>query len=198
MQSGGRAAAVWIAATILSGGTGACSSDEDPPGGAGTGGTAACGDGGAGGGLGQVVYEPFVPGPCSQRAMQEDDNGQAFCTLFEVAPGDQGCAAAGRAPLCRPDVVASVEEYDPGLEGSAFCALEQLSGEALVACKQDVEEPSGVSGWCYLSAELGAFTGNPELVADCPETEKRRVRFIGMGTLPRDGGQLFLFCGTPP
>jgi hypothetical protein len=56
-----------------------------------------------------------------------------------------------------------------------------------------VEDPEGVSGWCYLSADLGATTGNAELVADCPEGQKRRVRFIGMGTLPGDGAQLFLF-----
>ena len=197
MRNWGLVAAAWMAAAALHFASGGCSSDGDPSAGVGAGGGATCGDGGNGGGADQVIYEPFAPGPCIQRTMVEDAAGHASCTLFEVVPSDQGCAAAGRAPLCRSDVVAIVEEFQPELAGSAFCALEQLSGDTLSACKQDVEEPDGVSGWCYLSADLGATTGNPELVADCPEGQKRRVRFIGMGPLPRDGAELFLFCQAP-
>jgi hypothetical protein len=56
--------------------------------------------------------------------------------------------------------------------------------EALRACRED-DEPRGVEGWCYVADTPEQRIGNPDLVKDCPVTERRKLRFVGSG-LRRD------------
>jgi hypothetical protein len=52
--------------------------------------------------------------------------------------------------------------------------------EALRACREDAEV-SGVEGWCYVADTAEQSIGNPELVKDCRPTERRLLRFVGLG-----------------
>jgi hypothetical protein len=179
-----------------------CSSDGDPPpaesAGAANGASGSAGSGGSSGGGtceghsgdGAFIYEETQPAPCSMRVMAPDASGHVTCTIFEALPSGSDCAAPGRGPMCAVAGVDVASEVGAGV----VCELQQLSGDALTACKHEVEEPAGAPGWCYLDADLGASGGNPALVAECPDTGKRRFRFVGMGALPREGGKMYIFC----
>ncbi|MBW2456602.1 MAG: hypothetical protein JRI68_18940, partial [Deltaproteobacteria bacterium] len=52
---------------------------------------------------------------------------------------------------------------------------------------------NAVHGWCYVDATTVPPTGNPEIVANCPETEKRIIRFVGNGK-GATGATLFITC----
>jgi hypothetical protein len=49
---------------------------------------------------------------------------------------------------------------------------------ALQICRNDTDA-AGVEGWCYVDDD--ARFSNPELVANCPSTQKRLLRFVGRG-----------------
>ena len=72
-----------------------------------------------------------------------------------------------------------------------WCELEQLADGALSACQKETAA-SDRPGWCYVDP---LSDGNPELVSDCPETERRRFRFIAMDPLPQATGRVYVFCG---
>ena len=50
-----------------------------------------------------------------------------------------------------------------------------------------------VNGWCYIDATTTPATGNAQLVAKCPQTEQRTIRFVGTGN-PDAGTTLFITC----
>jgi len=52
---------------------------------------------------------------------------------------------------------------------------------ALDIC-QNNPEASGVEGWCYVDDDLGI--GSAELVENCPQTQRRLLRFVGRGLEP--------------
>jgi len=55
------------------------------------------------------------------------------------------------------------------------------------------EAGQAANGWCYVDATTSPATGNPDIVKDCPATEKRIVRFVGNGG-PAGGSTLFITC----
>jgi len=52
-----------------------------------------------------------------------------------------------------------------------------------------------VNGWCYVDATTQPVIGNEEIVKNCPETEKRIVRFVGQGAA-KPGATMFISCIT--
>jgi hypothetical protein len=77
------------------------------------------------------------------------------------------------------------------------CALDQLEGAAADACQTDPDvEDSGLPGFCYVDPSAtneqgeyvagGGVNGGNRLVANCPASERRLLRFVGKDTpLPR-------------
>jgi hypothetical protein len=71
----------------------------------------------------------------------------------------------------------------------------------LYACQNDASEhpvlENGelVNGYCYVDAMSTPPVGNPEIVASCPATERRILRFVGKGK-PRQNSMLFITCGS--
>ena len=60
------------------------------------------------------------------------------------------------------------------------------SGQPMVSGKP-------VNGWCYVDATTTPPTGNPDIVLQCPATEKHLVRFVG-ASAPKSDGTLFVAC----
>lgn len=155
-----------------------------------------------------------IEGRCFPRKLTVDEGGQVACVLVEARRGDGGaCCDPAEARVPVPEEKQAIVDY---LAADAtvlargydcFCEVPQLSGGepggALYACQND---PSGapvlasgetVDGFCYVDATGPAPIGSPELVAACPDTEKRAVRFTGKGKPGRDA-LLFITCGSAP
>jgi hypothetical protein len=148
-------------------------------------------------------------GQCLPRSLTPDINGQVACLILEARKlGDAGqCEATcngenGRAfvPDSDPAVVAA--RQDPLAEAAGwncFCEILQAADDSLTACQQDEADPplndsgQAVHGWCYIDATRQPPVGNSNLVASCPETEKRIIRFVGDGQ-GVTGATLFITC----
>jgi hypothetical protein len=137
--------------------------------------------------------------PCLPRALARDARGQVACLLIEGRPSAGGCGC--EAP--RSDVpsehaaalaLAKAEADHRGLAPGCFCEIEQLAGDSLAACQNELA-PEAVHGWCYVDATTSPPVGDPALVADCPSTEKRLIRLVGDAEVAT-GGHLFIVCNT--
>jgi hypothetical protein len=166
--------------------------------------------------------KPLIDGGCLPRKLVVASNGQVDCTMIEARNTGNHLDAAGCASLCaaqpgRAPVSAAsaflvtAAENDPIAQASGwdcFCEMPQLAGPSspscqsigspLAACQCDpTAVPSfggkEVDGWCYVDAANTPPTGNPELVTQCPDTEKRVLRFVGAGN-PSPGGTVFIGC----
>ena len=106
-------------------------------------------------------------------------------------PQDQKLDSAVRSKLqeskkCGRDMAASCESY-------RLCKIEQLQGDLLTRCQNDVADIEDVAGYCYVAATLDQSIGNPDLVRGCPESEKRMLRFAGKN-VPAQGAHVFIGC----
>jgi hypothetical protein len=153
--------------------------------------------------------------PCMKQTLPRDEGGRLTCRLIEarsVPESSCACDASKGRSSMQPEDSGLVKtiELDPNEEKyglNCFCELDQLAnvdGEGnatgeLDACQQSAPgfptDASGeiISGWCYVDATTTPATGNPEIVAECPETAKRTIRFVGNGA-PTGGARLFLTC----
>jgi hypothetical protein len=143
-------------------------------------------------------------GQCLPRTLVPDEDGHVPCLILEARKtgGACGCDGTARRPVSeehRPAVQAAQEEKIAAAAGwDCFCEITQTSGAALAACQNDAKDPpvadgKPVDGWCYVDATTAPPTGNPKIVADCPATEKRVVRFVGKGAA-EPGATLFITC----
>ncbi|KYF62253.1 hypothetical protein [Sorangium cellulosum] len=145
-------------------------------------------------------------GQCLPRALQPDTNGQVSCLVLEArsAPeGQCGCGerAARREVPSQHRMAKQMVLDDPVAEANGWncvCEVEQLSDpDELEACQDTVPpapvEAGGerVDGWCYVDPRLGL--GREEVVAKCPSTERRQIRFTGEGEA-LDGATQFVIC----
>lgn len=156
-------------------------------------------------------------GQCLPRTLTADSNGQVPCLVLEARRVDEAqtaacnaCTDPGREPL-KADEAAAIDaaKEDPiytSAQWNCFCKITQtlnISDQQnnLDACQDKVENPplnaagEEVNGWCYVDATTTPTIGNIEIVKNCPETEKRIVRFVGEGAA-KPGATLFISCIT--
>jgi hypothetical protein len=69
-----------------------------------------------------------------------------------------------------------------------LCKIQQLTDPA---CRDNPGDLMGTYGYCYIDEQQGI--GNPELVASCPASEKRILRFVGEN-VPATGATVFIAC----
>jgi hypothetical protein len=136
---------------------------------------------------------------CLPRGLLTAEDDSVPCTLIESLPQpDTACvcdeAAARRTPdastadFIRSQLVKDPSQPcgsdDPTCSRACLCEVLQVQEanpnpeEALRACREDIETPS-VEGWCYVADTELQHIGNPELVAECPATSRRILRFVG-------------------
>jgi hypothetical protein len=145
---------------------------------------------------------------CLPRELEVDEQGNVPCTLVETTPQpprDPVTNAQTACPPCDarfarrnpdPEVEAVVRGQlaieigrpcgadDPTCSRACLCEIQQVQQvegvnptEALRVCRNDLDA-GGVQGWCYVDDSEGS---NPELVASCPATQRRLLRFVGSG-----------------
>lgn len=167
-------------------------------------------------------YEPAVDaivdrlkvaltGRCLPRPLQAaSDGGQLPCVVVEANPpsadGTCNCNTAGRSPTSaeaqervRRQLAERGEcggEMQASCSSFCLCELAQSEGPALTQCLND-EAGSDTPGYCYVDPFGSTPRGNPALVANCEESNKRLIRFVGPNT-PAPGATAFIAClGAP-
>ena len=154
-------------------------------------------------------------GQCLPRELTVDPKtGEVPCLILEartVPPGSEKCDPKEfRRDLQGENVNAkTVALADPLAKAQTtpwnqFCEIlpaGDTSAAALKACQTDPSTtpltkstpPEEVNGWCYVDPLQSPDEGSEKIVASCPATEKRLIRFIGKGN-PVAGGTLFITC----
>jgi hypothetical protein len=139
-----------------------------------------------------------IGGQCLGRPLTAGAGGQVACTIVEASK-DAPCAcnSLGKSPVPAPqqDVVAAIEQSPLAAteKWTCFCEIDQASGAALPDCQENAVVAPSTNGWCYVDDTVTPAVGNPALVASCPATDKRLVRFVGGGA-PDAGATVFISC----
>ncbi len=150
-----------------------------------------------------------VGGQCLTQTLEVQD-GRTTCMLIEASNSGGQCSCD--PSLARRDIIAGTDADQAMKQAQqhplavpsgwdCYCEMAQLKGEELTACQNDISETpvvngQKVSGWCYVAVSP-VQVGNPQLLAKCPDNEKRDLRFLGAGKT-RDGATLFVSCQTGP
>jgi hypothetical protein len=184
----------------------ACSSGDDGSG----------GSGGSGGSapFKNVYVNQVRSAACLPRPIATDETGHVPCNLVEARSRSSATCACdatqGRSPVTDPtNVVRSVEEYirnvgmcgaqgTPACSDYCYCELQQFVGSELLACEGSLTDPGTQYGFCYVDPMIdsngdGTADANPALLAECKDTEKRKLRFLGPG-VPASDALVFLTC----
>ncbi|MBK8253670.1 MAG: hypothetical protein IPK82_13510 [Polyangiaceae bacterium] len=155
-------------------------------------------------------------GQCLSRTLVANpESGQVPCLILEASKVENNacdCEAAGRDPVSEEHqaAVAAIQSQNPESDFNCFCEITQLtnekgpvtqsecqdnfnqSGYDLCACQYTPDgQPVNADGWCYVDETSGI--GNPDVVKNCPSTERRLIRFAGAGEA-KPGATLFITC----
>ena len=198
-----------VFAVTAAGGLG-CSSGDDDSGGTG-------GMGGSGGTApSKNLYVSQIRGSagCLPRPLPSDGAGHVPCDIVEArAKTSAACAcdrAQGRVAVAdATNVIPNVEEYlrnigecgaqgRPACSDYCYCDIQQFAGDELLVCEGSANDPGTEFGFCYVDPAIdsngdGTFDANPALLADCKDTEKRMLRFLG-ADVPASDALAFIAC----
>jgi hypothetical protein len=141
-------------------------------------------------------------GQCLPRKLTPDSSGNVPCLVIEAfsASGDCGCEANGRRTIDESSaafnaVLAAQGSEFANPDWNCFCEIQQLPGDEACLTDPDADSSAQSDGWCYIDGapDGGIPIGDPDLVASCPDAEKRLMRFVGAGD-GRPGATLFITC----
>ncbi len=149
-----------------------------------------------------------LSGRCLSRSLEPDKaTGKLPCSIVEAlkegSPSCNNCAASGREEV--DDVLAEPVRRElakamvcdvldrPACSSMCLCKIGQSTGTDLKACQNEGEAVlNGLKpGYCYVDPAKGI--GSPDLVATCPPTEKRLLRFAGK-SVPAPNSYTFIAC----
>jgi len=156
-------------------------------------------------------------GKCLPRKLAPDSTtGLVPCEVVEALPAGSPNAydctkKPGRGPLTGDNgtkleaAVRARLKQDGQCDGAGqpacdqfqMCAITQLDKQTgLNSCLNDDPVKAGVNGYCYIDQTcVDAKTCNGKFISQCPETEKRLLRFVGADTkTPTDGANVFIAC----
>ncbi|WP_437707290.1 hypothetical protein WMF45_26515 [Sorangium sp. So ce448] len=155
--------------------------------------------------IGAIIdrLKTVLGGQCLPRALTSEAGGEVACLILEARNTHGACNCAdipARADV--PEELAAAKGKvlaDPIGNAAGWdcvCEIEQLAGAAGETCRHDANdalETGGepIHGWCYVDPANGR--GDPAIVADCPPTERRKIRFVGKGE-QQQGATLFIAC----
>jgi len=138
-------------------------------------------------------------GRCMPRALEVDPtHGTVPCVVVEAFDSGGMCncnALPGRVVADREVITDTIREA-----GDCFCEIEQIDDASQQdACKTGMDQ-GGASGngWCYVDPAHGK-DGKPDVrqcsvVAKCPDTERRLIKFANTASEPRATATAFIMC----
>ena len=203
-----------IGRTGTSGGGGTAASNSGSGGAAagatssgGSGGTAVAGAPSSGGsGTGGTTVNIFLDlirtdsTTCLPRALPPPELG-SDCHIFEATTdaASATCSLPARTAVSSEPVIGAARSR---LEAGGFCGGAPMPDctsfhvceieKADPSCLQATPSPDAV-GWCYIDPDSGV--GDPSLVATCPMSARRLIRFVGENT-PLRGAVVMVACGS--
>ncbi len=139
--------------------------------------------------------------PCLPRPLLADGAGQVACLVVEGRRSEGGacdCTGNARRPVPSSQqnavLVATQNAAAEGLD--CFCMVDQLAGDELEACREQVGDEVLVSGepvhgWCYLDWRNGVDA----LLEACPADKPHTIRLVGDGQ-PMVGAKHFITCAA--
>ncbi|MEN9580789.1 MAG: hypothetical protein RJA70_3798, partial [Pseudomonadota bacterium] len=142
---------------------------------------------------------------CLPRGLAVKD-GAASCKIVEATSETAPCDPAKARREVDPGVATEVRKSleasnqcgdDPGqapCESFRLCEIKQvLEAEDKAGWESCLNNPDGssASGWCYI--DPGKGLGSEALVEKCPDTEKRKLRFVNFGK-PANGSTTVFAC----
>ncbi|MEZ4306449.1 MAG: hypothetical protein R3F14_00150 [Polyangiaceae bacterium] len=158
-------------------------------------------------------------GQCLSRTLTVNEKGQVPCLILEASKVESSkvdacnkCDVAGRDPVSAEHqaAVGAVQSQNAEQDYNCFCEITQLENAdtnvTQTECKNSFDQPGfdlcacqytpegqiiNADGWCYVDETSGI--GNPDIVENCPATERRIIRFAGAGE-PAPGATLFITC----
>ncbi|HET9932407.1 MAG TPA: hypothetical protein VFQ35_17000, partial [Polyangiaceae bacterium] len=144
---------------------------------------------------------------CFPRQLATDATGRVPCSIIESRAPSAGqacgeCDASARRSAASPSERNAVLEQlratghcgaagQVACESLCLCALDQYEGSELLACQSAPTPPSAIaSGFCYVdpaqASEPTLSLAESQVVANCPSSQKRMVRFLGADTPAKD------------
>jgi hypothetical protein len=137
-------------------------------------------------------------GRCLPRTLEVSADGTVPCVIVEVynPPPGGSCVCEGD-PMYGGRVTATESILTPEIkeQGSCRCEILQLTGGDQTTCSTSVVAPPGVTpGWCYVDPAQTGNVAQCPLVASCPSTDKRIIRFVNSISEPRAGATAFIMC----
>jgi hypothetical protein len=138
------------------------------------------------------------------------ENNEVPCTVVEAFQPPMGtacsCTDPGRRALegDTAKVRGAVEDElkalslcggNSGVSCASYCMCEiiQFSGAELDTCQNSETDPMNIYGYCYVDPYADPPQGNPALVADCPDTQRQIIRFLGPD-VPKPRALGFIAC----
>ena len=138
-------------------------------------------------------------GRCMPRPLEVDpDDGTVPCVVVEAFDSGGTCnckALPGREVADSKVITPTIREGN-----DCFCEIKQIEdAREQEACKTGMDQ-TGVAGngWCYVDPAHGK-DGKPDLrqcgvVAKCPDTERRLIKFANPASEPRAKATAFIMC----
>ncbi|MGK4001033.1 hypothetical protein WMF31_00305 [Sorangium sp. So ce1036] len=154
--------------------------------------------------IGAIIdrLKTVLGGQCLPRTLTLDSQKKAPCLILEArnTGGKCDCNQAARTPVLpeHSQAEAKVRELDIAKASGwdCVCEIQQLENEQADVCRTDLNDNAQlngqpVDGWCYIDPSIKV--GNPDIVAGCPPTEQRIIRFMGEGKA-QQGATLYISC----
>ncbi len=141
-----------------------------------------------------------IKGQCLSLTLTPDPKTKEVPCLIIEASKDKPCTCSGVQGIqpIQSGHEAAVEAAKQNMlyateQWTCFCEIAQTTGAALADCQNSTTPMASTNGWCYIDTSGATPIGNPALVAHCPSTEQRDVRFVGSGQ-PESGSTVFITC----
>jgi hypothetical protein len=138
-------------------------------------------------------------GRCLPRQLAVNpDTGAVPCVVVEAfnPPAGATCNCADKPGRVAADPQTITPEIRT--QGSCFCEIIQLEDPDKTQCETNPSPPGTVkAGWCYVDpsqAPANAVNGECQIVASCPPTDRRIIRFVNPDSEPRAGATAFIMC----
>jgi hypothetical protein len=154
-------------------------------------------------------------GRCLSRKLNVDENGSLPCQVVEALSNDRYNLPNGCSDLKGRQAVDTSNSEDAALDAAVrgalnranqcgqgttlrcdlftLCKIEPLQGAPLRACQEEPTPDARTYGYCYVADTPDQKIGNPELVAACPDAERRSLRFVG-DNVPAAGAVVVIAC----